>query len=54
MFLTDNIMIFFAFAFLNEYGILSAITCPWVFLITVSLSANDEVLPDIAMKTNKN
>ncbi len=35
---------------LTECGILSAITCPWAFLITVSLSAGDAVLQDIAIK----
>ncbi len=30
------------------------ITGQWAFLITVSLSAGDAVLPDIAINTNKN
>ncbi len=50
MFLTDNMM--FLCVCFTRCGILSAITCLWAFLITVSLSA-DAVLPDIAMKKNK-
>ncbi len=37
--------------FLTECGILSAITCPWAFLITVN--AGDAVLPDISIKDEK-
>ncbi len=47
MFLTDNIIMFFCLS-LTECA-----TCPWAFLIAVSLSAGDAVLPDIAIKTNK-
>ncbi len=42
--MTDNIMMFFGFAVPN------AINCPWAFLISVSLSAGDAVLPDITNK----
>ncbi len=52
-FLTDNIMIFVCVS-LTECAILSVITCQWAFLIAVSLSASDAVLPDIAINNIKN
>ncbi len=49
-YLTDNIMICLFFVCLIECRILSAITRLWAFLITVSLSAGNALLPDIAIK----
>ncbi len=45
-------MIFVCVSF-TECAILSAITCQRAFLIAVSSSAGDAVLPDIAINTNK-
>ncbi len=53
--LKDNIMIFFLYIYIYifAFALLNAKTCPWAVLITASLSAGS-VLPDIAIKTNKN